>query len=255
MQSPMMVHMRLNWLIAIVLTILTFSLTGNADAQSPALCNDWNFVEDALIRADFGDYRYQANCKIINPRRTGILIPDAEVTAMVNVFFPERDMNFERGGVICISGNNELLFTTGPDAVAQPLTLYRVPAWPGYICATVYETGYVLRTRQPSNVPAIRPPSPPVAQSQCVVTTTNRLRVRVDPNTTSRILGVLPANAELLSDQRIEVNRQWWYHVGVFAPVTAEAGWVSGDYLTFVGDCGYVCEQDAAGTRIICRIR
>ena len=248
MHSPM----RICWLMLVIALAFTVTAGTSAQSTSPALCNDWNFVENAEIRAEFGDYRYLANCKLINPRQTGILIPDTDVTMMVNVFNLQSDIPFDKGGVICLIGNNELLFTTGPGDPARKLDLYRVPAWPQYVCATLYETGYVLRTRNPSNLPIFRPPPPPIAQSQCMVTTNARLRLRHEPNLTSRVLSVVPVLVSLPSDQRIEVGSQWWYHV---SPANAEKGWLSGDYLSFEGDCGYVCEQDAAGTRILCGIR
>jgi hypothetical protein len=244
----------IRWLLLVIVLTLSLNATAGTSAQSPALCNDWNFVESADIRAEFGDYRYLANCKLINPRRTGILVPDTDVTMMVNVFALQKDIPFEKGGVICLIGNNELQFTTGPSQPVHVLDVFRVPAWPGYVCAMIYETGYVLRTRNPSNLPAFRPPPPPIVQSQCLVTTNARLRLRFEPDLNSRILTVIPAVMSLPSDQRIQVGSQWWYHVPA-SPANAEPGWLSGDYLSFEGDCGYVCEQDPAGTRILCGIR
>ena len=250
-KTPLLIR----WFVVVILATLVFGVTAGASAQSgPALCNDWNFGEDAEIRAEFGDYRYLANCKLINPRQTGILIPSTDVTMMVNVFTLQTDSLFDNGGAICLIGNNELLFTTGPDQPVQKLDVYRVPAWSQYVCATIYEPGYVLRTRNSSGLPALRLPPPPITQSQCTVTTTARLRLRSEPNLTSRILGVMPALMSLPSDQRIEVGRQWWYHIPASA-ANAEPGWLSGNYLSFEGDCGYVCEQDPAGTRILCGIR
>ena len=242
---------RLRLLAFGIVMVISATMT---QAQSPALCNDWNFVEGAQIRAEFGEYRYEANCKLINPRNTGIMLPSVDVTQMVNVFYPEHDMPFANGGVLCLRGNNELLFTTGPDQPVFQLDMYRVEAWPEYICTTIYETGYVLRTRNRSGVPAIPRPSPPIEQQQCQVTTRSRLRLRAEPTTSSPILSVLPANLTQLSDQRIQRGGNWWFRVPPSLE-HAETGWLSGDFLLFEGDCGYSCEQEAAGTRIICRIR
>jgi hypothetical protein len=243
-------------LISLFATFVFFFRGTHITAQAdPALCNDWNFVEDAEIRAEFGNYRYLANCKLINPRLTGIVIPDAEVTQVVNVFYPERNIPFETGGVICLQGDNELLFTTGPGAPVSQLDVYRVAEWGSrYTCATIYETGYVLRTRQSSGLSPTRPA--PIAQNQCHVTTTDHLRLRNEPNRESQVLQVLKPNISLASDVRIisRNSSEWWFHVSV-TPEGGQSGWLSGDYLTFTGDCGYVCRQDPSGTRLICGIQ
>ncbi len=121
------------------------------------------------------------------------------------------------------------------NASRTPHTVEQLPYWldGNSTCASVGVHGLIVLL--PINSPHTTPSagtqntqSTQSALSGCMVTTTARLNLRVEPNGT--IIGVVPANATLTTF----ASQAGWFHIDYYGA----RGWISGDYATLVGSCG-----------------
>lgn len=134
------------------------------------LCADHNFSEGGVVRSGIPDSLAQAvNCRVLyqNSEPTSWLggalyhagsIGGEGVLALgvqqaVDIFSPAGLTYFEGGAVFCLRGTGSLIWfaASGVPRRAEIIGSYRVPDFPGFTCATLFEPGtLVLVSRQPA---------------------------------------------------------------------------------------------------------
>ncbi len=149
---------------------------------------------------------------------------------------------------ICLQGSGDFYFI---DASQSPRTVQQLTPLvdSGYTCGTVSTAGVAVLTNPSSSVAPIatfqpagtpQPGATPGATvaaggytgavSGCTIVTTKIVRLREEPNTTSKILDRLPYNTTWTATERVP----GWYRI-IWKNTQ---GWVSSSFLRPTGTCG-----------------
>jgi hypothetical protein len=138
------------------------------------LCEDHNFSEGGVVRTGIADdLRSAINCRVLyqnsaptswlgNGLYTSGSIGSEGVLALgvmqaIDIFSPSGLTSFGGGQVFCLRGEGYLIWLAARDAPrrAEIIGSYRVPEFPGFTCATLFEPGtLVLVSRLPDGVSA-----------------------------------------------------------------------------------------------------
>jgi SH3 domain-containing protein len=151
---------------------------------------------------------------------------------------------FNNSITICLQGTGSLYFL---DASKQPRTLTQLTATSdgSYTCGSISTAGTVVLTNTmaapavppvstlaPGETPEATPEAPigPIgALTNCRVTITKIVRLRAEPNTTSKIMARLPYNTTWTATAHVT----GWYQI----IWTNTQGWVSESFLKASGNC------------------
>jgi uncharacterized protein YgiM (DUF1202 family) len=171
---------------------------------------------------------------------------DLGITQAVDVFAILNSgttvSTFNNSITICLQGSGSLYFL---DASQQPRTLRQLTGTSDgtYTCGSISTAGTVILTNTAGAPPPVAtlapgqtpeataeaPIGPIGALSNCRVTTTKIVRLRAEPNTTSKIMARLPYNTSWTATAHVS----GWYQI----IWTNKQGWVSETYLKTSGNC------------------
>ena len=145
----------------------------------------------------------------------------------------------EQGVQICFDTTGPLLFL---DAATAPRTVYAIDSFSvgGKTCTTLWRAGSVVLQAPQTNTTALPaataqplptpiPAPSPTPTPQCLATTTAAVNLRNSPGG-GRIGGVWPDVTLTVLD-----SSSGWFQVDS----SGITGWISGQYLTFGGDCSF----------------
>jgi hypothetical protein len=139
---------------------------------------------------------------------------------------------FESPVQICLAGSGDVLFLSSFDTTPQPLVMTPLTNAPaGFVCVNVVHAGKVVMIRTNLS-PSSQPETAGVALEDCHVTTTNALRLRSTPDTSTdaNIMGTLAFDLTLSATEYVP----GWYHVIYLN----NQGWANEGYVTTAGNCG-----------------
>ena len=203
-------------------------------ASAVADCSDLNGISNPIVRAHLQPGIFDVHCRIIAENRHFIRTPaevgnpavlNSGVIHAVDVFSPSNEA--AAGTQICLQGIGRIIFLDAFGAPRVPQSL-ATTTQDGYSCATIPHVGTVVLVDEPILS------SPAAAQnevvSDCQVTTTHQVNLRSEPNSTSKVITLLPYQLTLKATERANGFLKVIYLDG--------QGWVSSDYLTLQGSCG-----------------
>lgn len=221
----------------------------NAAAELPPpppakLCYDMNFEEDGRLRADTPLDRFDVYCRMLvedsaysmwlggpltNAGNIGnTFVLDQNIIQAVDVFSPYGKTAFQGSVSICLYGDGAMISLDANQSprVPRPLETFVIDDFPGYTCGTIQgpATLALVLYNGANSGSDIR------SLEDCMVTTTDVLRLRAQPSIDSDILARVPYDTTLTSVMRTD---HWVYVVYDRKP-----GWMHAAYLSTNGDCG-----------------